>query len=160
MSSHHIILGEAREPSQKHPPGKPDGFSKQAQKKQAILIVEDELLVAENIKELLLSAGYAIAGICSSGEEVLEHFLELNPDLILMDIRLAGPIDGIRTAYIIQEKLKAIPILFLTAYGEELIPELEDLKSNLFDLLTKPYDKVQIIQSVANLLTRAQHNKD
>jgi len=119
-----------------------------------IVIVEDELLVAENIKESLLAKGYNVVGIFSSGEEAIMEFPALNPDLILMDIRLSGTLDGIETATIIYRSLKRVPILFLTAYGEELVPGIESM-SLAYELLTKPYDKARMIESIAKLLKRS-----
>ena len=58
--------------------------------KSKILIVEDEAIVAEDLKSSLEKIGYFVPAIFASGEEVLEHIEELNPDLILMDIILAG----------------------------------------------------------------------
>src|SRR5262245_11396391 len=64
-------------------------------KRPRILIVEDELLVAENIKEILQKGGYEVIAVISSGEEAIQEFTSLDPDLVMMDIRLAGSMDGI-----------------------------------------------------------------
>jgi CheY-like chemotaxis protein len=147
-----IVAGEPEDSIRKDRFSHPDHAAKQSKKQWRVLIVEDELLVAENIKELLGSAGFAIAGIYPTAEEAIENFREMDPDLVLMDIRLAGRLDGIQAAAVIHRDLKKIPILFLTAYGEELLPEIDSIDSGLFDLLTKPYDKLQILESVEHLL--------
>lgn len=64
----------------------------------SILIVEDEALVASYIKAVLDESGYGTAGIAASGAEALALADETRPDLALVDIRLAGPIDGIELA--------------------------------------------------------------
>ena len=63
-----------------------------------LLIVEDERIIAEDIKRTLLQFNYEVIDIISYGERVLERYEELNPDLILMDIMLAGTLNGIETA--------------------------------------------------------------
>lgn len=64
-------------------------------KKQRILIVEDEVVVAEDIASSLKSAGYAVPAIADSGEEAIQWAGEAQPDLVLMDIILSGKTDGI-----------------------------------------------------------------
>ena len=83
-----------------------------------ILIVEDERIIAEDIKMMLQNMGYGVCGIASSSDEAVALALNLNPDLILMDIRLNGPIDGIETAEIIHEE-RDVPIIYVTAYADE-----------------------------------------
>jgi CheY-like chemotaxis protein len=86
---------------------------------ETILIVEDEGLIALHLTELLEKAGYRIGGPAYSGEIVLRDFEKTpHPDLILMDIALAGKLDGIETARQIREKYP-IPVIFLTAYSNQ-----------------------------------------
>ena len=124
----------------------------QLEPKGRILIAEDELLVAENMKEALQASHFAVVGILATGEEVIAQFKNLDPDLVVMDIHLAGLIDGIQTAAVIHYTLKQIPILFVTAYAEDHFPQLENLNSQLTGFLTKPYDRGQLIDYVAQLL--------
>jgi len=124
------------------------------EKAPRILIVEDELLVAENVKEIVESAGYKVVGLLTSGEEVIERFTKLDPDLILMDIRLSGSIDGIQTAVVIHYTLKEVPIVFLTAYAEEQFPHLAAVPPPLFKYVNKPCDALELTQSIAELLKR------
>ncbi len=67
-------------------------------KKRQILIVEDERIVAEDIKTRLQKLGYKVPGIVFSGEEVVKKAGDIRPDLVLMDIVLEGKIDGIEVA--------------------------------------------------------------
>ena len=78
-----------------------------------ILIVEDENIIAFEMKTILEIQGYSIVGIASSGEEAVTFTDKHRPDLIIMDIQLEGDLDGIDTAGLINEKYN-IPIIFLT----------------------------------------------
>ena len=82
-----------------------------------ILIVEDERITAEDIKYVLKSVGYEVPAICSSGEDAIDKAEEFHPDLVLMDITLAGEMDGIEAAEHIKERYD-IPIIYLTAYSD------------------------------------------
>jgi len=83
-----------------------------------VMIVEDELITAEAIAILLKKLNYKPIAIVSSGEEAISKIKNLNLDLILMDIILAGTMDGIETAKIINTNYN-IPIIFITAYGDK-----------------------------------------
>ena len=83
-----------------------------------ILIVEDESIVALDIKDKLEHLGYNVLNIVSSGEKAIEEVTKIQPDLILMDIVLKGEIDGIETARQIRECFD-IPIIYLTAHSDE-----------------------------------------
>ena len=83
-----------------------------------VMIVEDELITAEAIAILLKKLNYNPIAIVSSGEEAISKVKNLDLDLILMDIILAGIMDGIETAKIITTNYN-IPIIFITAYGDK-----------------------------------------
>ncbi len=83
----------------------------------SILVVEDEVIVAEHLALTLQGLGYHIVGKVSTGEEAIQRTEELKPDLVLMDIRLAGEIDGIQASEQIRARFD-IPIIFLTAHTE------------------------------------------
>ncbi|HOW67545.1 MAG TPA: response regulator, partial [Verrucomicrobiota bacterium] len=83
-----------------------------------ILIVEDELIVAQDLKNRLNLLGYALAGSASSAATAIAVAEELRPDLVLMDIRLEGNTDGIAAAERIHRDLR-VPVVFLTAYSDE-----------------------------------------
>lgn len=83
-----------------------------------ILIVEDEYIVARDIQNRLLKAGYPSPSIASTGEEAIAKAHEIGPDLILMDIMLSkGLIDGVDVAASLKEKVD-VPVIFLTAYAD------------------------------------------
>ncbi len=83
-----------------------------------ILIVDDEVVVAEAIRRQLRSLGYLVVGVVSTGLEAIQLAGEHRPDLILMDIKLKGPMDGIEAAGTIQPQY-AIPVIYLTAFSDE-----------------------------------------
>jgi len=104
--------------------------------KSKILIVEDEAIIAMEIELSLKKLGYQVLAIVDTGEAAIEKAEILNPDIILMDIRLKGAIDGIKAASQIRSESN-IPIIFLTAYAED--DKLERAKLILpFGYLLKP----------------------
>ena len=85
---------------------------------EKILIVEDDALISANLEMVLTDLGYAALPPVSSGEEAVEKALSLHPDVILMDIQLAGRMNGIQAA----EKIHAtsdIPVIYTTAYADD-----------------------------------------
>jgi two-component system response regulator LytT len=80
-----------------------------------ILIVEDEILIADNIKRYLTKKGYEVVGIAISYEEAEELFIKEKPDLALLDIKLSGPRTGIDFAHFINQQEHLIPFIFLTS---------------------------------------------
>ena len=83
-----------------------------------ILVVEDEIIVAKNTLNLLESLGYNVPAVVSTGEEAIKKAAETHPDLVLMDIKLEGDIDGIEAANQIRHSLH-IPIVYLTACADD-----------------------------------------
>ena len=86
---------------------------------ETILVVEDDGLIALYLTELMEKAGYRIVGTVSAGEMALRMLEDSpKPDLILMDIGLAGSIDGIETTRQTRQRY-SIPLIFITAYTSE-----------------------------------------
>lgn len=81
-----------------------------------VLIVDDELVVAMDMEMQLHSFGYDVVGIASSGKEAISQMETTWPDLVLMDVKLQGAIDGVATATAIQ-RMRPTPILFVSAFG-------------------------------------------
>lgn len=88
--------------------------------KTGILIVEDDGILAWNLQETLRDMGYAILSVVASGEESVALARKCPPDLILMDIELAGELNGIRAAETIRS-FSDVPIIFLTGYSQETL---------------------------------------
>lgn len=87
-------------------------------KESGILIVEDEAIIAMEIENSLRHMGYRVTSVVNSSRKAIEKAREDRPDLILMDIRIKGELDGIDTAEIIRSEL-GIPVVFSTAYLDE-----------------------------------------
>jgi len=83
-----------------------------------VLIVEDERIVAINLEKRLGKLGYEVGGVVSSGEAAIELAGRILPDVILMDIHLAGSIRGTEAARQIWEKLQT-PVVYLTAFDDD-----------------------------------------
>ncbi|MEH2435696.1 MAG: ATP-binding protein [Nostoc sp.] len=86
--------------------------------KAKILVVEDEAIVAKDLQLRLIKFGYTVPAIASSGEEAINKAVETSPDLVLMDIKLKGSMDGIEAAEEIYKRLD-IPVIYLTAYADD-----------------------------------------
>jgi len=88
------------------------------QLKNNLLIVEDEIIFAKDLKITIEKMGYNVIGIESSGEQAIKKVAETKPDLILMDIILKGDMDGIEATHQIWERFK-IPVVYITAHSDE-----------------------------------------
>lgn len=114
--------------------------------KKRILIVEDEVLSAADIAEMIKSSGYIPLGPVSSGKEAIEWALKESPDLILMDIHLRDAIDGISAAAEIRARSQT-PVVFITAHSD--IETLERVKkTEPYGFITKPFDEKDIYLAV------------
>ncbi len=85
---------------------------------ERIFIVEDEIVIAKGLRHQVQRLGYDVAGIEAAGEKAIERIEDEQPDLALMDIHLAGDLDGVETAQQIRERFN-IPSIFLTAYADD-----------------------------------------
>ncbi len=87
-------------------------------KKARLLVVEDEAVVAIDVRGHLERLGYEVVGVADTGEEACRLAGELTPDLVLMDVQLRGPMDGIEAGLQIRRQLE-LPVIYLTAYADE-----------------------------------------
>ncbi len=123
-----------------------------------ILVVEDERLVARDIADILGQQGYIVPTICADGEAAIAAIALSPPDLVLMDIRLAGAMDGIEAAQIIQEKFE-LPVVYLTANAD--LPTLDRVRgSRPFGYLLKPFDELTLTTTIAIALSRHQAERE
>ncbi len=83
-----------------------------------ILVVEDESIVAEDLQDRLDSLGYAVVGHATTGAGAVELARKVEPDIVLMDIRLKGKMDGVEAAGLINEE-STVPVVYMTAYADE-----------------------------------------
>ncbi|HEX3036850.1 MAG TPA: response regulator [Thermodesulfobacteriota bacterium] len=112
----------------------------------SILIVEDEGLVARNIRNRLKKLGYEVAALVSSGEEAICKVEEMQPDLVLMDIVLEGDMDGVEAAKQICSRFN-IPVVYLTSYADN--DTLERAKmTEPFGYILKPFEIKELHSSI------------
>ncbi len=105
----------------------------------SILIVEDEAIVAEDLAGKIRLMGYDVAGKTATGEEAVELARRPGTALVLMDIHLAGAMDGIEAAQQIHRE-RNIPVLFLTAHIDRGMVE-RALQAEAFGYILKPFDE-------------------
>jgi len=122
--------------------------------KANILIVEDEAVVAADLAGKLERAGYRSVGIACDGEDAVETAKALVPDLVLMDIRLAGPIDGIKTAERIQA-FRNIPIVYLTAHSD-MATLRRAAATEPFGYILKPFEERDVTTQIEIALFKHQ----
>jgi PAS domain S-box-containing protein len=107
-----------------------------------IMIVEDERIIAEYIQSSLKTLGYYVGDIASSGEEAIAKAGNLRPDLVLMDIKIRGEIDGIDVADVLRTKFD-IPVVYLTAYSDaELLNRAK--KTEPLGYIIKPFGESEL----------------
>jgi DNA-binding response OmpR family regulator len=119
-----------------------------------ILIVEDEGLIALHIEEMLNHAGFEVPDLFSCGEDIIAYLATSPPpDIILMDIGLAGPMNGIQAARCIRKKAD-IPVIFLTAYND---PRhlCEAAEVSPYGYLTKPFTAKDLVATLEAALVRS-----
>ncbi|MDZ7949741.1 diguanylate cyclase domain-containing protein [Nostoc sp. DedQUE09] len=102
-----------------------------------ILVVEDEKNIASNIRKSLQKLGYLVSEITKSGEEAIKKVAETHPHLVLIDICLAGEIDGLHVADIIQNHFH-VPVVYITEYSEYKTLHKNQL-SQPFTYIAKPF---------------------
>jgi len=122
-----------------------------------VLIIEDEQMIAEDIKYILKNNKYEIAGSYAKGEEVIENFDNLTPDIILMDIMLEGDLNGIETGKRLNE-IDDVPIIFLTAYADTKTIEATK-EVTPYGYIVKPFEEKELIAMVETALVRFQTEK-
>lgn len=111
-----------------------------------ILVVEDNAIIAMEIAERLKRMGYEVTGVVATGEDAVRQAVESPPDLILMDIRLQGVIDGTEAAGQITSKVD-IPIIFITAYSDRTT---RDRAQQIFSYgyIVKPFNDQQLLCAI------------
>ena len=119
-----------------------------------ILIVENEGLVGCDLASTLTSLGYDVCGICRTGEEALQLVDDLRPEVVLMDVHLAGQLDGIETARRINERTP-VAIIYVTASADpETVARARD--THPYGYLLKPYNEDELRSTVEVAAARHQ----
>ena len=118
----------------------------------SILVVEDEGIVARDIQHRLESIGYRVPEIAATGKDAISRALDLKPDVVLMDIMLRGPMDGIEAATFIREKLD-VPVVYVTAYAEEEVLKRARV-TEPYGYIVKPFEDRELQAAVEIALFR------
>ena len=126
--------------------------------KAKIVIVEDEAIIALTLTAALTRLGYSVGAHFTTGEDLIEYLNMLPdnyvPDLILMDITLAGKLDGIETVNIVKSK-HDIPVIYLTAFSNETIIKKAKV-SEPYAYILKPFNERELHISIEIALYKYQ----
>ncbi len=117
-----------------------------------ILVVEDEAIVAQDVRRQLESMGYRVPAVLARGEDAIRAAGEIRPELVLMDIRLEGDVDGVEAAGEIRRRFR-IPVVYMTAFTDE--QTLDRAKpTEPLGYLVKPVDRQNLRTAVEMSLHR------
>ena len=119
---------------------------------EKILVVEDEAILAMDLQDKLTDLGYRVLAATGSGEAAVRMAAELRPDLVLMDIRLNGIMDGVEAGRQIGAQLQ-IPIVFMTAYSDEATMR-RARSARPYDYLIKPFGPEKLNSTIETALRK------
>ncbi|MEW5957308.1 MAG: response regulator [Chloroflexota bacterium] len=123
-----------------------------------ILVVEDESIVALDIQQRLRKLGYTVPVLAASGDEAIQLAAARRPNLVLMDIRLKGTLDGVETARQIQAELD-IPAIYLTAYADEVTLSRAKITAP-YGYILKPFEERELHTAIEMALYKHQLEKE
>jgi len=119
-----------------------------------VLIVEDELLVAWHLETLVRELNLDVCGLAPDGQAAIEQAEDLDVDLVLMDIRLAGSMDGIEAARRIREN-RAAAIIFITAHADSATRAHIERAVPGAPVLAKPITAAHLREAIASVMKTA-----
>lgn|GEM_PF-547802 len=128
--------------------------SKKAVKSARILLVEDENIIAMDIQSTLRKMGYNVFAIVSSGEESIKVASSSMPDIVLMDIKLKGKMNGIQAAKSIYRQFR-IPVIYVSAYGDEHI-YVQLGRFEPFEFIQKPFIEEELEDKISGVLHKSR----
>lgn len=111
-----------------------------------LLLVEDESIICEDIKKSIDHIGLDLAGSVRSGEEALVIIERERPDLVLMDIVLAGRLNGIETAKLVRQRFRT-PVVFLTSYSDKITMQRAN-EAQPYGYIVKPFYDEELKQVI------------
>ncbi|MBF0464157.1 MAG: response regulator [Nitrospirae bacterium] len=125
--------------------------------RKSILIVEDEYIIAADLKMTVMSLGYAVAGMANNGQDAVAIVKTTPIDVVLMDIMLSGELSGIDAAKEIYSNY-GIPVIFVTAYtGNDIIEKA--IETEPFGYLIKPYTDKELYSAIEIALDKYEKIK-
>jgi two-component SAPR family response regulator len=124
----------------------------------SILIVEDEAITAMYMEKIFIRRGYDVIGCVSSGEDAIASSISLKPDLVVLDVRLAGSLDGIDTAAKIKEMTDGrVQLVFVTGYSDTDLMD-RAMKINPLHYFLKPLNLSEFTRVVESFFSNKQGN--
>lgn len=117
---------------------------------KSVFIVEDEMINSLHLAQLVKELGYAVCGTAVTGEEAVKKCNRTDPGVILMDILLAGDIDGIDAVRQIHKK-KFIPVIYITASTDAVTFERAK-KTRMAGYIKKPFFEEELKQMIKDIL--------
>ena len=122
-----------------------------------ILIVEDERITAEDIRDILTHLGYTVTAVVSTGASAIREAERTKPDLVMMDIRIQGDMDGVETARELRERFD-IPVVYLTAHADRETLDRAKLAEPL-GYLVKPFQEPELQASIEMALHKRKADR-
>jgi two-component system, response regulator PdtaR len=126
--------------------------------RHSVLIAEDEAIIAEDLRLLLRDSGYDVTAVVCTGQEAIERVDEFPPDLLIMDVRLQGNLDGVETAKMIRSS-HDMPILYLTAFADDALLEKTAVTAPCC-IAFKPFLEEDLMRLVRKLLFGEKSKSD
>ncbi len=118
-----------------------------------VLIVDDEPIIRMDLKELLEENGYTVVGEASDGETAIHLTRCLKPDVVLMDIKMPGKMDGLQAARLISEE-GICPVVFLSAYNKHELVWDAAIDKETFSFLAKPVEEKSLLLTLEKIVGR------
>ncbi len=143
-----MISKHAQDPS--HGPDTP--LAKHSHHAPRILVVEDGIIMARDIERRLQTLGYVVVGIATSGEEAVRLSAQHLPDLILMDVNLRSPMDGIQAAEQIRSTTD-VPVVYVTGYSDDATLQ-RARHTDPFGYVLKPFEERELRTTIEMALYR------
>ena len=132
-------------------------MAKQQKRRSRILIVEDEGIIAVDIAKVLHDSGYEVIGIAASADAAVLEAAKACPDLVLMDIRIQGNLDGIDAAALLYRQF-GVPVIYLTAHGDEETFERAK-ETGPMGFVLKPYRQDELAKAIEIALNRTEADR-
>lgn len=130
-----------------------EGLRERAMQELRVMIVEDEAIGALYLRNTLEGMGHRVVSVVDSGEDAIRTALDQRPDLVLMDIRIRGDIDGVMAAYSIKAATE-VPSILVSAFGKNELRQYRHVEDD-FLFLSKPVLEDDLRRAIAGVLERA-----
>lgn len=117
-----------------------------AESTKKVLIVEDDMIISLVVENMIKKLGYTLVGKASSGDKAIELAIKEKPDIVLMDIRLKGNMDGIEAITKIKEHVD-IDVIYLTGNSDKVNYERAKA-TDCIDLISKPFTIAELTRSL------------